>query len=331
MKRVFIEHIESYMPEDRICNNHVEEKIRAGGFAIQEGLLEKMIGSEVRYYAHKHEQASDLAVAAAKKLLRKFPDRAIDLLIFAAASADLIEPATVNIVQQKLGLSCPGFDLKNACNSVTNAIEIASALLLNSSYKNILIVSGEKTSDSIKYDAIEKETIKDHFAAYSFGDAGVALLLTTTSEDKGFFFQQHQTFGEHWNLCRIEGGGSMHPKDASKLVFSGDTFGLKSVIYEIAPPFVKSCIEAAGLTVNDIDLICTHQVSRDTYRMVAETLSYDVNKIMQTFHLYGNTAATSVPIAYHQALLDGRAKKGSIVMLLGMAAGINISVQLMKV
>ena len=331
MKRVFIEHIESYLPDERISNDHVEERIRAGGFTIQTGLLEKMIGSETRFYAAKNEQASDLAVAAAKKIIEKIPNRKIDLLIFAAASGDLIEPATVNIVQQKLGLTCPGFDLKNACNSVTNAIEIASALLLQGSYENILIVSGEKTSDSIKYTNLEKETIKDHFAAYSFGDAGVALLLTTTTDDKGFFFQRHQTFGEHWNLCRIEGGGSMYPSDASKLVFSGDTFGLKNVIYEIAPPFVKDCIKEAGLTVNDIDLICTHQVSKDTYRMVAETLSYDVNKIMQTFHLFGNTAATSVPIAYQQALLEGRLQKGNIVMLLGMAAGINISVQLMKV
>ena len=75
MKRVFIEHIESYMPEERICNYHVEEKIRAGGFAIQEGILEKMIVSEIRYYAHKHEQASDVAVAAAKKLVKKFRER----------------------------------------------------------------------------------------------------------------------------------------------------------------------------------------------------------------------------------------------------------------
>ena len=146
-----------------------------------------------------------------------------------------------------------------------------------------------------------------------------------------FFYQKHKTFGDHWPLCRIEGGGSMYPNDATKLVFNGDTFGLKNVIYEIAPPFVKDCIKEAGLTVNDIDLICTHQVSKDTYRMVAETLSYDVNKIMQTFHLFGNTAAASVPIAYQQALLEGRLQKGNIVMLLGMAAGINISVQLMKV
>ena len=331
MKRVFIEHITSYLPANKISNNWVETKIKAGGFPIQEGLLEKLIGSETRYYADPNEQVSDLAVAAARKLLQQLPDTNIDLLIFAAASADLIEPATANIIQQKLQLQCACFDLKNACNSVTNAIEVASALLLQDSYKNILIVSGEKTSDSIKYNDLQKETMKDHFAAYSFGDAGVALLLGTTTADKGFFYQKHKTFGDHWPLCRIEGGGSMYPNDASKLVFSGDTFGLKNVIYDIAPPFVKECIREAGLTVADIDHICTHQVSKDTYRMVAETLEYDLNKIVQTFHLFGNTAATSVPIAYAYALQQNRLKQGDIVLLLGMAAGINISVQLMKV
>ena len=122
MNRVFIEHIESYLPGSKITNQCVEEKIRNGGFDIQEGLIEKMIGSEFRYYASKEEQASDLAANAARKLLQAFPGRQIDLLIFAAASSDLIEPATANIVQQKLNLTCPSFDLKNACNSVTNAI-----------------------------------------------------------------------------------------------------------------------------------------------------------------------------------------------------------------
>ncbi|MEQ1800077.1 MAG: ketoacyl-ACP synthase III, partial [Lacibacter sp.] len=297
MKRVFIEHIESYLPEQRITNKLVEQKIKQGGFDIPEGFIEKMIGCDLRYYAKKDEQVSDLAAIAARKVLAKVPGRKIDLLIFAAASADLIEPATANIVQHKLNLSCPAFDLKNACNSVTNAIEIASSLIMGNSYENILIVCGEKISDSIKYNNIEKETIKDHFAAYSFGDAGVALLLTSTTEDKGFFYHRHHTFGNYWELCRIPGGGSMFPADISKLSFTGDTFGLKNVIYEVAPPFVKECIKEAGITLDDIDLICTHQVSRDTYKMVAETLDYDINKIIQTFHLYGNTAAASVPIA----------------------------------
>ena len=84
MKRVFIEHIESYLPEQKITNEFVEQKIKQGGFDMPEGLLEKMIGSELRYYAEKDEQVSDLAATAARKVLAKVPDRKIDLLIFAA-------------------------------------------------------------------------------------------------------------------------------------------------------------------------------------------------------------------------------------------------------
>lgn len=331
MKRVFIEHIDSYLPDHKMTNAAVEQRIRNGGFDMPAGMIEKMIGSETRYYARADEQVSDLAATAARKVLAKCPDRKIDLMIFAAASGDMIEPATANMVQQKLGLQCPAFDLKNACNSVTNAIEVSNALIMSNSYNNILIVCGEKTSDSITYSNIEKDTLKDHFAAYSFGDAGAAILLSATTEDKGFFYHRHHTFGNFWELCRIPGGGSLYPADASKLRFTGDTFGLKNIIYEVAPPFVKECIKEAGITLADIDLIYTHQVSRDTYRMIAETLDYDINKIIQTFHLFGNTAAASVPIALQYAYENNRIKQGDFVMLLGMAAGINISVQLMKV
>jgi len=38
-----------------------------------------------------------------------------------------------------------------------------------------------------------------------------------------------------------------------------------------------------------------------------------------------------MPIAYEHALLEGKVKTGDTVLLLGMAAGLNISVQIMTV
>ncbi|MFE2521466.1 hypothetical protein [Streptomyces mirabilis] len=52
----------------------------------------------------------------------------IDLLLFAAVSADVQEPANAHIVAAKTGLSCPVFDVSNACNNVLNALEVADAL-----------------------------------------------------------------------------------------------------------------------------------------------------------------------------------------------------------
>ena len=68
----------------------------------------------------------------------------IDLLMFASASQDLIEPATSHIVSAKLGLSAPVFDVKNACNSVINALQVADALIRAGSHRRILVVSGAR-------------------------------------------------------------------------------------------------------------------------------------------------------------------------------------------
>lgn len=149
MKRAAIKYTGSYIPEYEVKNSHVESRLKENGYDVPEGLFAQVMGSETRYYAAETEQASDLAVAASKKVLKQFPKEDVDLLIFAAACGDLIEPATANIVQSKLGLTCPVFDVKNACNSVVNAMQIADAFIQTGQYRNILIASGEKTSDSI--------------------------------------------------------------------------------------------------------------------------------------------------------------------------------------
>ncbi|MET7442637.1 hypothetical protein [Streptomyces sp. NPDC005568] len=99
----------------------------SGGFTPPPGLLTLLTGVEGVHLIGDDQQASDLAASAARKLLADCgaaPDD-IELMIFAAASQDMSEPATSHIVAAKLGLSCPVFDVNNACNSVLNAIESA--------------------------------------------------------------------------------------------------------------------------------------------------------------------------------------------------------------
>jgi 3-oxoacyl-[acyl-carrier-protein] synthase-3 len=319
MKNVYLRQLEIYLPERKVGNDQIENRIRESGFPIPKGILKSKMGCEDRYIAHETEQVSDMAFCAAQKILEKFPKEEIDLLIFSAACSDLIEPATSNIVLSKLGLSCPAFDIKNACNSVVNAIEIACALIRSGSYQNILIVSGEKPSDGIQYAPADMESFRNLFASYSFGDGAAALLLSPTDDDKGFIYHKHQSYGEYWRLCTIQGGGSMYPHDASKLYFSGQTYELKEVFSELAPLFVLECLKEAGVQLSEINKICTHQVSVGSYGTIAEKLGVDQELIVQTFHLYGNTASVSVPLALYHGMKEGTIKKGDLVMLLGMA------------
>lgn len=328
MKRAAIKYTGSYIPELEVKNSHVESRLKENGYDVPEGLFAQVMGSETRYYAAETEQASDLAVAAAKKVLKQFPKEDVDLLIFAAACGDLIEPATANIVQSKLGLTCPVFDVKNACNSVVNAMQIADAFIQTGQYRNILIASGEKTSDSIKYDIKDHNDFKDRFASYSFGDAGFAALLTESNKE-GFQYHNQISYGEHWPLCTIKGGGSMFPHEPSQLFFSGLTYELRNIFMKYAPEFINDCLKQADKKVDEIDLVCTHQVSNSTFDQLAQSIDCHIDKISRTFSMYGNTAATALPISLEHAIKNNEVGKGSTVMMVGLAAGINISVQLM--
>src|ERR1044071_3775745 len=93
--------VAAYLPERTVSSADVERRLE--GCVPHRGVVERMTGIRRRHVAREDQQASDLAVAAAREL-----DHAdVDLLVFASASQDMVEPATAHIVAAKLGLSCP--------------------------------------------------------------------------------------------------------------------------------------------------------------------------------------------------------------------------------
>ena len=75
----------------------------------------------------------------------------VDVLIFASAGQDLIEPATANIVQEKLGTACQAFDVKNACNSFLNGLQLAESLILSGAYSQGKLHPEIRPSDSFDF------------------------------------------------------------------------------------------------------------------------------------------------------------------------------------
>ena len=136
-----------YLPPQRRTSLELESLIAAASPTVRfrRGLIASRTGIRERRVAADHEQCSDLAVSAARVALRDAGvglDE-VDLLIFAAASQDLIEPATAHIVQHKLGTSCAVFDIKNACNSFLNGIQVASSMIASGASTTALVVTGE--------------------------------------------------------------------------------------------------------------------------------------------------------------------------------------------
>jgi 3-oxoacyl-[acyl-carrier-protein] synthase-3 len=67
-----------HLPEHRLTSTEVEARI--GPYAPPPGLLNRLTGIRARHVMADHEQASDLAITAARKLLAETGTAAADAL-----------------------------------------------------------------------------------------------------------------------------------------------------------------------------------------------------------------------------------------------------------
>jgi len=328
MSKSNIVSVSNYSPKRVVLNSEIENLVNSEKRIMPYGILEEKFGIIERRFAEDDEQASDLAVKAALKILTEHHRNTIDCIIFASGSNDMIEPATSSIVQSKLKLSCPAFDIKNACNSFVNAIQVANALIISNTYKKVLITCGEKLSAIIKLQYEDNLELMKRFASLSMGDAGAAAIMEKSDDESGINTQQFQTNGEYWHLCTVPGGGSLHPHDGSKVYFEGRTSEMKKIFFQKKGDLIDSTLINAGWKKDDIDLVFMHHVSSQIFVEVANDLQIPHEKFYSVFENYGNMAAASIPFALSDAVKKGHLIKGKKIMLLGLASGISISVQL---
>jgi 3-oxoacyl-[acyl-carrier-protein] synthase-3 len=69
-------------------------------------------------------------------------------------------------------------------------------------------------------------------------------------------------------------------------------------------------------------LVIPHQANFRIIKALAEKLSIPLEKVYVNVNRYGNTSAASIPIAFYEALKEGKVKRGDIVLLTAMGGGL---------
>jgi 3-oxoacyl-[acyl-carrier-protein] synthase III len=323
------------LPSLRRSSSEVEAIIAANspGAVIPKGIVESVTGIRERRVAAEGVFASDLAADAARQVLRKTatPPGEVDLLIYASAGQDLTEPATANIVQEKTGTACPVFDLKNACNSFLNGLEVAEALIRAGAYRTILVTVGETPTRGIKWQTRDRNDLRLSFPGYTLGDGGAAALVVPATDERGIFYRSFTTVSRYWNLATVLGGGSMYPRGDEYSYISGDAARLKDAFAELGPSMIQEALAATGTTFDDYSRILVHQVSLPFLRAFVRATGVPRDKIEMTAPMLGNMAAASLPVAFAQAEQRGAIQPGDRVMWIGLAGGISVGLLLVTV
>jgi 3-oxoacyl-[acyl-carrier-protein] synthase-3 len=318
-----------YVPETIVRMEEVEARTRyRGNFSLPPGIITSLTGVREKRSAVDGEHPSDLALKAARVALNQAGLRAaeIDLLIFASCAQDLAEPATANILQEKLGASkAHVLDVKNACNSFLNAIDIVDSLIQTGKSCTALIACGEVFSPVINWDLKTRADLEVGFAGLTLGDGAGAVVLRAAEEgERGIQQSAFESDGSQWRLASVRGGGTVAPRDPMAYYFTCQSTVLLHETISRLPPVVKRVLEKSGWRADEVDLICCHQVSLEGIQQACRLTGLPLERCVITIPKYGNTGAASVPIGLSEASQAGRITQGSRLLLVGLSAGISV-------
>ena len=73
---------------------------------------------------------------------------------------------------------------------------------------------------------------------------------------------------------------------------------------------------------SELDAIVPHQANIRIIETAAKNLGVEMHKFPMYIDRYGNTSSASIPIAFCEAVKDGKICKGDMVCLVGFGGGL---------
>jgi 3-oxoacyl-[acyl-carrier-protein] synthase III len=317
--RTVLTGVGSFLPARVLTNVELARQVDTSDEWIVErtGIRERRIAAE-------DEKTSDLACAASVNALQAAGREAkdVDLVIVATTTPDLTFPATAARVQAALGINQgAAFDLQAVCSGFIFALATADNFLARGQAKTALVIGAETFSRIMDW--------QDRGTCVLFGDGAGAVVLEARDEpdDRGVISTFLRTDGRMHDLLYVDGGPS-ETGTVGKVRMVGNAV-FRQAVEHISGAMLEACARA-GVPLDAVDWFVPHQANQRILDGVARKLGIDVDKVVSTVAVHGNTSAASVPLALDVAIRDGRIKRGDLVLMEALGGGLTWGAALVR-
>ena len=293
----------SYLPPKVVTNFDLEKTLDTSDdwITARTGIKERRIVTD--------QNTCDLALEASIKALSmaELKPEDIDLIILSTTTPDKIFPATATMLQNRLGASCPAFDLQAVCAGFVFALTTAQQYIENGAAKNILVVGSETMSRIVDWN--------DRSTAILFADGAGAVILSadnnTGIKHSKLYSDGNYLSSLHVNNNRINELGTieMEGNEVFKIAVNK--------LSEVAEETLTDC----NMTSEDIHWMVPHQANIRIINAIAKRIKLPLDKVILTLDKHGNTSAASIPLALDTGVRDGRIKKGETLLFEGIGGG----------
>ena len=299
----------SYLPQTVLTNADLEQKIET----TAEWIVERT-GVEERHIAAPGETTCDLAEQAARRALEAaaLEGRDIDLIVLGTTTPDHVFPSVATQLQHRLGChGVPAFDVQAVCTGFVYALSVADKFIRTGSARRALVVGSETFSRILDW--------TDRGTCVLFGDGAGAVVLEA-AEEPGIVSTHLHADGAFKDLLQVPGGiGNGHP-DRNLVEMKGNE------IFRLAVTtlgrIVDETLEANGLARSDLDWLIPHQANIRIIQATARKLDLPMERVVVTVAEHANTSAASIPLAFDQAVRDGRIRRGELLLMEAFGGGL---------
>ncbi len=271
-------------------------------------------GIRARHFVDEGVVTSDLAVQACRAALEVGGVSAdqIDMLICATITGDMPFPATAVWAQEKLGISCPAFDIGAACAGFSYGLASATAFIEAGMAETVLLVGAEVFSKILDY--------TDRGTCVLFGD-GAGAAVITASEAPGVEGTVLGADGRAAEILMMPTGGLLQMSNGREV--------FKRAVTEMAAS-CRELLEKSGYTPDDVDVLIPHQANARIMTAVGERLGIAADRTIMDVADVGNTSAASIPVALDRAWRAGRIQEGNLVLFTSFGAGLTWGATLVR-
>ncbi|MFZ4541098.1 MAG: beta-ketoacyl-ACP synthase III [Rickettsiales bacterium] len=300
----------SYLPEKILTNDDLSTMVDTNDAWIRErtGIVKRHIAAEGEFTSHLATNAARRALASAG-----YEANSIDGIIVATSTPDSTMPSVAAKVQAALNIMRgPAMDVAAACTGFVYAMSVAHGWVQTGIAKRILVIGAENMSRIIDW--------SDRGTCILFGDgAGAVIVEASDDASRGVKAISLEAQGDLGPLLGTN-GGTASTQTAGHLFMEGQEVFRHGV--EKMSAITLSTLEKANLKIADVDWVIPHQANARMIRMIARTLRVSEEKCVVTVPQHANTSAASIPLALDEANRDGRLKKGNIIAMPALGAGL---------
>jgi 3-oxoacyl-[acyl-carrier-protein] synthase III len=317
MRRVGLASTASYLPERWMTAAEVAD--RSG---IPEPVIVEKFGLRGKHVAAPDEHVSDLAVAAAERLLTETetdPGDVDVVMYYGSMWRDYAVWQVAPHIAYRLGAK-NAFAVEYDCVShgTPIALRVARDLLrAEDELKAILVVAACRESYLLDY-ANERSRFM-----FNFGDGAVAGLLRADAVRNEILGAHAITNGAYSLQVKVPGGGSVDP-DGYRFLDVQDPGEMKGGLdQESLPNFVRAAegaVARSGLAMHDLAFVCPLHTKRSMFVALLAALGMREDQAVYLDDT-GHMSGVDPLLGLDRAVRDGRVRDGDNVLLLSAGTG----------